>query len=311
MYFRSLVLLFVLTSISLAQQGQGVPTAVPDWCKNQPRPEYAKLKRVPSADPWFEVYEVAPKTYAIYEPHQAEEAISYLILGNTHALLFDTGLGIGNIKRVVEKITILPITVVNSHTHNDHVGDNWEFSDIAGMDTAFTRNSAKGSTADAQAELEAGNICGELPSGFNAKTYATKPWKITQWIHDGSKFDLGERTIEVIATPGHTPDALALLDRANGLLFTGDSYYQGPIYIYRPETDYDAYEHSIQRMAELAPSLKLLLPAHNVPVGDPNVLPRVLAAFRDVRAGKRQPTANGPNYIYQFEGFSFLVSKKF
>ncbi len=299
------------SAIAAAQQGQGVPTATPDWCKSQPRPEYAKLKRVLSADPWFQVYEVRPKTYAIYEPHQAEEVISYLILGKTRALLLDTGLGIGSMKRVVNALTILPVTVVNSHTHNDHVGDNWQFSNVAGMDTDFTRQSAKGSTADAQAELEAGNICGALPAGFNAKTYATRPWKITEWIHDGSKFDLGGRTIEVIATPGHTPDAIALLDRANGLLFTGDSYYQGPIYIYRPETDLDAYEHSMEKLAALTPSLTLLLPEHNVPVSDPKVLPQVVAAFREMRAGKKQPIAQGKNYIYQFDGFSFLVSRKF
>ncbi len=311
MLLRLLLTLTLATGLAFARQGQGVPTATPDWCTKLPRPEYANLKRIPSADSWFEVYEVAPRIYAIYEPHQAEEAISYLILGNTRALLFDTGLGIGNIKRVVNKLTILPITVVNSHTHNDHVGDNWQFSDVAGMDTAFTRQSAKGSTADAQAELEPGNICGALPAGFNARTYATKPWTITQWIHDGSKLDLGGRTLEVLATPGHTPDAIALLDRANGLLFTGDSYYQGPIYIYRLETDLDAYGRSIQRLADLAPSLKMLLPSHNVPIGDPKVLARVVDAFRDVRAGKKQPTAQGSNYVYQFEGFAFLVSRKF
>ena len=43
--------------------------------------------------------------------------------------------------------------------------------------------------------------------------------------------DLGGRTMEVIATPGHTPDAISLLDRANGLLFTGDTYYPAPIWL--------------------------------------------------------------------------------
>lgn len=302
---------FAFTAAALAQTGAGVPTATPDWCKRLPRPEYAKLKRVPSPDPWFEVYEVRPKIYAIYEPHQAEEVISYLIVGTKRALLFDTGLGIGDMQRVVKSLTSVPITVANSHTHNDHVGDNWQFHDIAGMDTDFTRQDAKGSRADAQAELEAGNVCGSLPDGFDSKSYATKPWTITEWIHDGSKFDLGDRTLEVIATPGHTPDAIALFDRANGLLFTGDSYYPGPIYIYRPETDLDAYERSMKRLAALAPQLKLLLPQHNVPVADPEVLPEVVEAFAEVRAGHKMAVASGPNYVYNFEGFSFLMSRKF
>jgi glyoxylase-like metal-dependent hydrolase (beta-lactamase superfamily II) len=89
------------------------------------------------------------------------------------------------------------------------------------MDTAFTRENAKGSTADAQAEIAPGEICGELPKGFDPKTYRTKPWHVSFFIHDGFRIKLGGRTVEVIATPGHTPDAIALLDRENGLLFTG------------------------------------------------------------------------------------------
>jgi glyoxylase-like metal-dependent hydrolase (beta-lactamase superfamily II) len=307
----ALAALLLVSALAFAQQGAGVPTATPDWCKKLPRPDYANLKRVPSPDPWFEVYEIRPGVFAIYEPRQAEEVISYLILGGKSALLFDTGLGIGDIKRVTDSLTKLPITVVNSHTHNDHVGDNWEFSSVAGMDTAFTRNSAKGSRADAQSELDSGNVCGDLPKGFDAKSYTTKPWKITKWIHDGSKFDLGDRTIEVIATPGHTPDAISLLDRANGLLFTGDSYYGGPIYLYRPETDVAAYEHSMTKLVALAPHLKLLLPAHNAPAADPAVLPKVVVAFRQVIGGKKSPITNGTNFEYVFDGFSFLMARKF
>ena len=55
---------------------------------------------------------------------------------------------------------------------------------------------------------------------------------------------LGDRLLEIIATPGHTPDAIALLDKQNGLLFTGDSFYVGPIWLFRPETDLDAYVES-------------------------------------------------------------------
>ena len=126
----------------------------PEWCKQLPRPAYSKLERVQVKDPWFEVYRIRPGVIAIYEPHQSEEVICYLILGTKRAVLFDTGMGISNIRAVVESLTTLPVTVVNSHTHNDHVGDNWRFSDIYGMDTDFTRANAKGSKEDAQAEIE-------------------------------------------------------------------------------------------------------------------------------------------------------------
>src|ERR1051326_475372 len=282
--------------------------AVPNWCRKLPRPEYRKLEWVSVPDPWFEVYRIRPGVFAIYEPHQSEEVISYLIVGKNRALLFDTGMGISNIRRIVESLTRLPVSVVNSHTHNDHVGDNWRFTDIYGMDTPFTRESAKGSRGDAQAELAPCEICGELPAGFDAKSYATRPFNITHWLRRGEKIDLGGRVLEVISTPGHTPDSISLWDAEESLLFVGDMYYAGPIYLYRPETDLDAYEASIARMISLHP--RLLLPAHNVPVADPAVLPRVLSAMKEVRAGKIKPVRNGEHWEYKFQGFSFLMKKQ-
>src|SRR5215470_15370444 len=174
----------------------------PEWCRDLPRPAYSKLERVAGPDPWFEVYRIRPGVFAIYEPHQYEEIISYLVLGQKRAVLFDTGMGISDIKQLVEGLTQLPITVLNSHTHNDHVGDNWRFHHVYGMDTAFTRENAKGSTADAQAEITPDAICGALPPGFDAKSYATRRFHISHWLHDRETIDLGGRVLEVLATPG-------------------------------------------------------------------------------------------------------------
>ena len=280
----------------------------PQWCAALPRPEYKTLKRVQVSDPWFEVYEPAAGVFAIYEPHQAEETIGYLIVGKQRALPFDTGMGISDIRKVTAELTKLPIVVLNSHTHDDHVGGNWQFDTIYSMDTEFTRTNAKGSREDAQAEITPDQICGALPASFDAKTYQTRPWKITRFIHDGEKIDLGGRIIEVIATPGHTPDAISLLDRGNGLLFTGDTYYPAPIWLFRPETDLDAYAASIRRLAALAPHVKIVLGAHNVPVAPPSVLPKLVAAFDAVRAGKVSGTAqSGGKVLYRVGEISFLM----
>jgi glyoxylase-like metal-dependent hydrolase (beta-lactamase superfamily II) len=233
--------------------------------------------------------------------------ISYLIVGSNRALLFDTGMGIGDIKAVVSGLTKLPVSVLNSHTHNDHVGDNWRFNDIYGMDTDFTRANARGSRQDAQAELAPGQLCGSLPKGFDAEAYETKPFHIAHRLNDGDKIDLGGRTLQVIATPGHTPDAIALLDAQNGLLFTGDSFYLGPIYLYRPETDLDSYVSSMQRLAAMVPHLQLLLPSHNVPVADPGYLPKVVTAIQQVRQGEVKAIITDGKHEYVFEEFSFLM----
>jgi len=298
-------LLIFCLSVCSALPGQ---VSDSDWCRALPRPEYKTLKRIPVSDPWFEVYKPAAAVFAIYEPHQAEETIGYLIVGEKRALLFDTGMGISDVKKVTAELTKLPIVVLNSHTHDDHVGGNWEFDSIYGMDTEFTRENALGSHEDAQAEITPDQICGKLPKGFDAKAYVTRPWKITAYSHDGDRIDLGGRTLEVIATPGHTPDAISLIDRANGLLFTGDTYYPAPIWLFRPETDLNAYSASIRRLAALAPQVKLVLGAHNIPVASPSVLPRLVVAFDAVRAGKIAATPDSPGkVVYRVDGFSFLM----
>ena len=294
-----------LTTLLSAQPAQ---SDKPEWCRALPRPEYKTLERVPATDPWFEVYQVVPQVFAIYEPHQAEETISYLILGEKQALLFDTGMGISDIRKVTGELTHLPIIVLNSHTHDDHVGGNWQFETVFGMDTDFTRTNAKGSRQDAQDELGPGMICGELPQGFDSKAYATRPWKISRFLHDHDKVDLGGRTLEIISTPGHTPDAISLLDRAHGLLFTGDTYYPAPIWLFRPETNLDDYVASVKHLAALAPQLRLVLGQHNVPFARPEVLVTLVTAIETVRAGKvrGEPQDDG-KALYRSNGISFLM----
>jgi glyoxylase-like metal-dependent hydrolase (beta-lactamase superfamily II) len=299
----------ILSCLPFALSVRAQSAIPPDWCKALPRAEYKSLERIFVHEPWFEVYKIQPGVFAIYEPHQAEETISYLIIGTKQALLFDTGMGIGDLRSLVSRLTSRPIVVLNSHTHNDHVGDNWQFPFIFGMDTAFTRNNAKGSRDDAQLELAKGMVCGDLPKNFNAANYSTKPWKISLAVHDGFKINLGAgHVLEIIATPGNTPDAICLLDRASGLLFTGDTYYPAPIWLYRPETDLDAYVASVKRIAALQPQVKMVLGAHNVPVADPSVLPRLVAAIESVRAGKGDVKPGGEGQaIHTIDEISFLM----
>jgi glyoxylase-like metal-dependent hydrolase (beta-lactamase superfamily II) len=295
----------LLATIATGAAGQA---PMPAWCKALPRPEYKTLERVAVRNAWFEVYRVAPDVFAIYEPHQSEETISYLIVGRARAMLFDTGMGIGDLKGVTAELTRLPVVVLNSHTHNDHVGDNWQFDTVYSMDTDFSRRNAQGSRAAAQTEIQPGEICGRLPAGFDAKAYATRPWKIASYVHDGDWIDLGGRRLQIIATPRHTPDAISLFEPGDGLLFTGDTFYPGTIWLYRPETDLGAYDRSVRRLAALAPQVKIVLGAHNVPVASPAVLAQLVAAFETVMVHPVAPVPAGAGKVtYKVGEISFLM----
>ncbi len=279
------------------------------WCQRVPRPQYQKLQRVPVSDPWFHVYRFEPDVYALYEPYNFQEVISYLVIGSEKALLFDTGMGMSRIRAVVAELTKLPIQVLNSHTHYDHVGGNAEFETVLGMDTAYTRESAKGMSHEVvRGEVETESLCLTHLPGFEAAAYRIRAFHVDAQVKDGRVFDLGGRQLEVLAIPGHTPDSLALLDRKAGLLFTGDSFYEGPIWLYFPGTDLDAYQRSVTRLAELAPRLSRIHPSHNTPVARPERLTQLRDAFAEVKAGRRKPEPREGGLVeYVFEGFSFLM----
>lgn len=80
---------------------------------------------------WFTVEAIDVETYAISEYGHWEETHCYLLLGREKALLIDTGLGVANIKAVVDRLTALPVSVATTHAHWDHIGGHRYFQDIA------------------------------------------------------------------------------------------------------------------------------------------------------------------------------------
>ena len=292
----------------------GTPPAiqsVQSWCARLPRAANAALPTVSVRSDWFQVYQVAGGVYALVEPNQWQEVISYLIVGAKQALLFDTGLGLVPIRPVVEQLTTLPITVINSHTHYDHVGGNAEFDHVLAMDIPYTRANMAGFPHAALAtEVEAAAFCHGAPAELDTATFHTRAWKSSGVVKNGDVIDLGGRAIEVLHVPGHTPDAVALVDRANKLLFTGDTYYDGPIWLYLPETSLDDYEASMTKLVALARSVTTLLPAHNTAHVSPSRLATALGAFKKLRTGSvTGREESGQRMIFEIDSVTFLTSK--
>lgn len=283
------------------------------FCDRLPRPAYAQLEKHPVSNDWFEVYEVAPNVWAIYEPFQWQEVISYLIVGTESAVLFDTGNGIGKINPIVGQLTDKPVRVLNSHSHFDHIGGNYEFVEILSIGTQFSRDKAKGARGDhISMEVSQEALCKAPPAGVTPQNHHIRPYSISATIEDGDILDIGGRKLKVLRIPGHTDDAIALLDREAGLLWSGDSFYEGSIWLFFPETDLVAYRNSIARLAALAPDLTAVLPAHNTPKADPALLTDLHKNLESVLAGEIDPTPVGDgNVEFKFERFSFLMREDY
>tara|TARA_R110002096_G_scaffold161007_3_gene327365 strand:- start:15148 stop:16143 length:996 start_codon:yes stop_codon:yes gene_type:complete len=279
-------------------------------CSKIPRPGNSTLPLNDASDGWFQVYETAPDTYAIVEPFHYQETISHLIVGTERALLFDTGMGFFPMRPLVERITKLPVTVLNSHTHYDHVGGNAEFPTILAVDTRYTHaNMAGFKHARIASETAAAAFCPELPDNADRDSFATQAWQANEYIQDGQVLELGGRQLQVLLVPGHTPDAIALLDADNGLLFTGDTYYDAPIWLFAGETSLSDYAQSIGRLAEVEGQVRYLLGAHNEARVDAGAIAQVAAAFEKLRSGNITPVDESDGILnYDIDGIEFVSS---
>ena len=299
--------------IALAASASSAGTE--SWCDAAPAPELAALESVDAGSDWFSVHATAAGVFAISEPRQYEGVTSFLVIGSKRALLFDSGLGVANIRDVVRRLTALPVTVVNSHTHFDHVGGNREFEDVRNLDLPYSQASAGGEVSQllaayASETLAEDHVCGPLPAGVASRAFTMPTWHVSAHVRDGEVLDLGGRQLEVLRTPGHTPDAICLLDASNGLLFTGDTYYSGEIYLWAPETSVADYTASIRKLAGLEPGLKKLLPAHGPPVAEPRRLLELNAALQAIQSGTAQmEQAPQERRLFKFDHFSVLMDQ--
>lgn len=207
------------------------------------------VTRPPAPAGWFHVFPLDEHTYAISEPKYWQENVSYLLIGTHRALLFDTGPGIYSIRTAARALTPLPLVVIPSHLHFDHVGDMEEFDDVRLLDTPELR-----------AQVKDGYFVEPL-SQYLLRT--EKKYVVRGWIKDGQTIDLGQRKVRLISTPGHTPDSVSLIDGAGHRLFTGDLVNRIVTLCDVPGSDVGQMAASLHRLLNLAPAASLAYEAHS------------------------------------------------
>ena len=203
-------------------------------------------------DDYFTVEYIDGKTVAIGEPRYWQVNYNYLILGDERAILFDSGPGLKDIKPVIASLTDLPVTVVASHVHYDHVGNHDRFASVAMLDVPSTR---------ARATENRFKISSMQHLGF-LENVKNPVLNVSEWWQPNTHIDLGGRTLKILNAPGHTPDSLMLWDERRNLLFAGDYIYDGLLYAMLPGSDLDDYEHTAARLLSIINDTTRLLTAH-------------------------------------------------
>jgi glyoxylase-like metal-dependent hydrolase (beta-lactamase superfamily II) len=97
---------------------------------------------------------------------------------------------------------------------------------------------------------------------FDPRQYALTPTAATRLVDEGNQITLGSRVFEVMHTPGHSPGGVCLLDRAAGVLFSGDTVYDSRLFDQLPGSDIGSYLDSIARLRSLT-GIRLVCPGHD------------------------------------------------
>ena len=286
-----------------------------NWYDALPRRQYESFIRVESADPWFSVYQIRSNIYAIYEDKHFQEVISYLIIGEKKGLLIDTGLGIGDIRAVVNNLYDGEVIVTHTHTHFDHIGGDWQFDKVFIPDDPVAVNRARWGLSKQEVEdnMAEGCNCQPYPRGFNREEYCIKPANRYSLIRQGDVFDLGGISLEVIETPGHSPDSVMYLDRENQILFTGDSFYPATLYAHithndGSNSDFETYRRSMHMVAEKYSNCTLIT-SHNEPLRPGIELIKVAQAFDSITEGSSEYITDSRGLKkYVFEDFCIVTS---
>ena len=210
--------------------------------------------------PWLLASSVGEKVWRI-DDHGADNM--YLVAGTEKAMLIDTGFGRADIMKVVRTLTPLPLVVVNTHGHPDHVGGNAQFAEVHAHPADFDQIhffSSPEQVARIGVTMSGG---AEVPEAERWQAAPDQKPATLVPAEDGYVFDLGGRRLEVVAVPGHTPGGICLLDKDARLLFTGDNDNTQEWMFLEQSTTMARYLKTLEALAART-DFDTLLPGHGL-----------------------------------------------
>ena len=212
------------------------------------------------------VTEFAPKTWCLSEFNLVN---AFLVEGSEKAALIDTGCGIGNLAEIVRELTKKPLIILMTHGHFDHDGGVKQFPGVPVYLHAADGQQMHKTVAMMQKMMGSADLnkmrslyittrgpvrCPELDVNELLKLVPDELCDpVYDWLpmEDGMTFDLGERVLKVIHTPGHTPGEVSILDETSRTLFSGDTANVGIILMRQPNNGTALIEECNRTMGKL------------------------------------------------------------
>lgn len=214
----------------------------------------------------YRIIPIDPHTWCIEEKRLNQQCLLYLLEGETSALLIDTGYGFGKLDTVTAALTRLPVSVVNTHGHMDHIGGNHYFANI------YISEADRNVFALHTDPVEVRQMVDErippllrpLLGGFRRDIINQTIAGNYHWFTLPRSFDLGGRIVEVLPTPGHTPGSICLVDRASGFLFSGDTVCDWGVLLHlKGSLSPEIYRASLEGLWQRKDEFTAIYPGHH------------------------------------------------
>ena len=221
------------------------------------------------------LYPIAPGVTCI---NDADESVCYVVCGSERAAVIDTVNGMENLYDIVREVTDLPLIVIDTHGHCDHVWGNGYFE---------------------EAYIHPADIA--IHDSFFAQRPDLTPCPLKP-IREGEVVDLGDRKLEVILVDGHTPGSICLLDRKDGFLYSGDAINGQAWLQLDHSSSLKVYLESLNALDAYRPFFTELHNGHNVEA--------IPAAYIDeVREGVKTILATGGAGDEDYEWFGGVCKR--
>ena len=179
-----------------------------------------------------------------------------LLCGNEKAALIDTGMNTPDARKIAEELTDLPLILINTHADPDHISGNGAFDEFYMSPTEEGNYRSRGGK---------GNLIS---------------------VKEGDVIELGERSLEVIDIPGHTPGSIALLDKKYRVLISGDTVQDGNIFMFGEYRDLNLYIKSLEHLKEYDGLYDEIYPMHGSFPVKPDIIGRLHDGAQQIRDGK-------------------------
>lgn len=142
----------------------------------------------------------------------------------------------------------------------------------------------------------------DFPANFCLEKYQIFKGAPTIILHDGDFIDLGNRTLKVIHTPGHSLGHCCFYEQDRRWLYSGVLIYKGCLDSFYPTTDSVVFMRSVEKVKLL--EIKSVLPAHHQLNVSISLIDEIANAFQSLYQQGKLWQRNG---VFDFGEFQIHI----